>query len=33
LRAGQPCDFILANSVLDYIKTNRLYKEAETGTD
>lgn len=33
LRAGQPCDFILANSVINYIKTNNLYKEAETGTD
>lgn len=32
LRAGHPCDFILANSVINYIKTNKLYKEAETGT-
>ncbi|NTU61461.1 MAG: nicotinate (nicotinamide) nucleotide adenylyltransferase [Caldiserica bacterium] len=28
LRAGQPCDFMLAKPVIDYIKTNNLFKEA-----
>ncbi|MBP7733167.1 MAG: nicotinate (nicotinamide) nucleotide adenylyltransferase [Caldisericia bacterium] len=33
IRAGQPCDFMLAKSVIDYIRNNDLFKEAETGTD
>lgn len=33
LRANQPCNFMLAKPVIDYIKTNNLFKEAETGTD
>lgn len=33
IRAGQPCDFMLVRPVIDYIRNNDLFKEAETGTD